>query len=234
VRVEHAADAAYFQNHLRQLLTGSGLRGTDYEKITTHSQFSLRKFLTDLEQGEEDLDHLCQTYGLTQTAARKFVEHLNRERRLELDSFRVPDAVRIELNIGTDEQIDYRPLEHLSVGQRCTAILTIILLEGKGPLIIDQPEDDLDNRFIYDEIVQLLRRERGHRQILVATHNANIPVAGDAELITALTATRHETELCCEVLASGFIDNSAVKEQVESILEGGRAAFELRRQKYGF
>jgi len=234
VRVEHAADAAHFRDHLRRLLTGSGLRGTDYEKVTTHPQFSLRRFLTDLERAEEDLDHMCQTYDLTETAARKFVEHLDPERRLELDSFRIPDTVRIELNIGTDELPDYRPLEHLSVGQRCTAILTIILLEGKGPLLIDQPEDDLDNRFIYDEIVQLLRRERGHRQILVATHNANIPVAGDAELITALTAARRGAELRCQVLASGFIDDPAVKEQVETILEGGRAAFELRRLKYGF
>lgn len=234
VRVAHTADKEAFQEHLRTLLAGSGLRRADYERITEHPEFSLRRFLSDLEQADVNLSHLVQVYGLTETAARKFIEHLNRERRLELDAYRIPDAVTIELNVGTSELPDYRPLDHLSVGQRCTALLTIILLEGKGPLIIDQPEDDLDNRFIYDEIVQLLRRERGHRQVIVATHNANIPVAGDAELITALTASRHGGELRCQVLSAGFIDNPAVKEQVETILEGGKAAFELRRQKYGF
>ena len=67
-------------------------------------------------------------------------------------------------------------------------MLSLILLENPAPLLIDQPEDDLDNHFIFDQIVTTLRKEKEKRQFLIATHNANIPVSGDAELIMVLEA----------------------------------------------
>lgn len=193
----------------------------------------------------EPLQNLTELCRLTDSnKAAKLVEYLPLPRRLELDEQPPPDWVTIELNIAREgERENWRPLgqrlgEGVSIGQGCTAILSIILLESKHPLIIDQPEDDLDNRFIYDEVVQILRRERGQRQMLVATHNANIPVAGDAELIVALDTQEEpmggRTDLHCRVMASGFVDNPFVSEQVKVILEGGEAAFKLRQQKYGF
>jgi hypothetical protein len=92
----------------------------------------------------------------------------------------------------------------------------------------------LDNRFVYQEIVETLRAERGKRQMLFATHNPNIPVAGDAELIIALDVTQDNKDLHARVLSGGFVDAPDVCEQVKSILEGGAVAFELRRMKYGF
>jgi hypothetical protein len=119
--------------------------------------------------------------------------------------------------------------------------LSILLQESNMPLIIDQPEDDLDNRFIYDEVVQLLRRRRGQRQIIVATHNANVPVGGDAEMIVALdtkeqndTNTGPNGNLRCDIVAQGFIDNVGVRSQVALILEGGEEALKRRYEKYGF
>jgi len=74
--------------------------------------------------------------------------------------------------------------------------------------------------------------------MIIATHNPNIPVAGDAELIVALSTEETEykgrRDLRCKIEAQGFIDNPVMRQQVSHILEGGERAFELRRQKYGF
>jgi ABC-type cobalamin/Fe3+-siderophores transport system ATPase subunit len=131
------------------------------------------------------------------------------------------------------EREDYRPIERLSVGQKSTAILLLILLESKAPLIIDQPEDDLDNKFIYEDIVTKLRQEKERRQFVVATHNANIPVLGDAELILVMKAETQNGGLRGRVERSGSIDDPDLREAVELVLEGGKQAFELRRLKYG-
>ena len=76
-------------------------------------------------------------------------------------------------------------MDDLSKGQRATALLLLLLGASKAPLVIDQPEDDLDNRFVYDGIVQRLRELKGTRQIIASTDNVNVPVLGDAELIVA-------------------------------------------------
>ena len=191
------------------------------------------------------IDILSEKSGLKDVNwSQKLINRLDFEERLKLDEFLTPDRVTIEVNIARENQSDnWRPLgkslgQGVSVGQGCTAILSIILLESEEPLIIDQPEDDLDNRFIYDEVVGLLRKERGKRQIIVATHNANVPVAGDAEMIFALDTeeveSSHGHELNCTISAQGYIDNQDVSEQVTLVLEGGQEAFILRRQKYGF
>ena len=121
------------------------------------------------------------------------------------------------------------PLPKLSTGQQCTAILHLLLLDNPDPLIIDQPEDNLDNAFIADHIVNELRASKTKRQFLFATHNANIPVFGDAEWIGVL----HEEDGRAKLQASGSIDAPDVKELAANILEGGKEAFTHRREKYG-
>ena len=81
----------------------------------------------------------------------------------------------------------WQGLDELSTGQRATAVLLLLLLESDAPLIVDQPEDDLDNRFITEGVVPRMREEKRRRQFIFSTHNANIPVLGDAELILGLT-----------------------------------------------
>src|SRR6266498_78276 len=124
----------------------------------------------------------------------------------------------------------------LSTGEKGTAVLLLLLLESEAPLIVDQPEDDLDNRFITEGIVPKMRQEKRRRQFIFATHNANIPVLGDAELIGALSASgeagRGHAEIPPE--CEGSIDATKVRGLVQEILEGGREAFEMRRRKYGF
>ena len=123
----------------------------------------------------------------------------------------------------------YREVGRLSTGQQCTAVLHLLLLDNPDTLVIDQPEDNLDNAFIADHIVNELRNSKTKRQFIFATHNANIPVFGDAEWIGIL----HEHEGRAQIQASGSIDADDVKELAASILEGGKEAFNRRREKYG-
>ena len=155
---------------------------------------------------------------------------LTPEKLFELETFGVPDLPIIELRVAGGV-LGYRPLSCLSVGQKCTALLSLVLLESPATLLIDQPEDDLDNQFIFDQIVATLRREKERRQFLIATHNANIPVSGDAELIIVLQADERRGWVDSDGI--GSIDAEPIKQSVERILEGGEVAFQIRKEKYG-
>ena len=98
------------------------------------------------------------------------------------------------------------------------------------------PEDDLDNRFIVGSVVAAIREEKRVRQFLFSSHNANIPVLGDAEQIVGLVPIVDDGVEYAEISEElcGSIDSANVKELVKNLLEGGQAAFELRREKYGF
>jgi energy-coupling factor transporter ATP-binding protein EcfA2 len=118
----------------------------------------------------------------------------------------------------------------LSDGQKNTAILALLFAHGTNPILIDQPEDELDSDFIYNQLVPLLRRVKHNRQIILATHNANIPVNGDCELLYALN-----TEMGKGILkAEGGLEKPHVREAVLDIMEGSREAFKRRQEKYNF
>jgi len=219
--------------YLSRVWSGFGVRMTIIESIAKstaednayydpiHLVAAIRK---ERENPPESESVLAQIYGVSE-AFRRRLASLPDETLYALETYSVPDLPVIQLRVGDQ----YKPLSDLSVGQKCTAILSLILVERKTPLIIDQPEDDLDNRFIFDEIVQTLRHEKERRQFVIATHNANIPVSGDAELIIVLDAD--EGHGWAAYL--GSIDDLAMREPVENILEGGREAFRIRKEKYG-
>lgn len=159
------------------------------------------------------------------------------ETHMRIEELDLPCSTKIELNVAaTGEAPRWQALDALSTGQKATAVLLLLLLESDAPLVVDQPEDDLDNRFITEGIVPRMRDGKRRRQFLFSTHNANIPVLGDAELILGLSATGeagggHATIAPEHV---GSIDADPVRALVEELLEGGQDAFERRRRKYGF
>ena len=168
--------------------------------------------------------------GLTSGTVDKLLG-LSLEERLQLEEIELKDSVEIQLNTAHDDADEhFVPLEDLSTGQKCTAILNLLLLSRDAPLIIDQPEENLDNAFIAERIVQDLRHHKTNRQFLFATHNANIPVFGDAELIAVLKSRKDKGKIA----NAGSIDKTEIREQAASILEGGREAFDMRKNKYGF
>ena len=129
----------------------------------------------------------------------------------------------LEITFGPKSQ----PIEQGSPGQKTAALLAFILSYGNEPLLLDQPEDDLDNELIYELIVQQLRETKSQRQIIVVTHNANIVVNGDAEMVLPLKVAGGETH----VRRAASIQNKQVRQAICDILEGGRKAFEQRYRR---
>jgi len=156
---------------------------------------------------------------------------------LLIEELELPHTTDIELNVGPENAPpEWRKLDQLSTGQKATALLYLLLLDSEGPLVLDQPEDNLDNRFISEGVVPKIRNEKRRRQFIFSTHNANIPVLGDAELIIGMRAVGEAGDGHAEILPEqmGAIDKPSVAALVEEILEGGKEAFQTRRLKYGF
>jgi ABC-type lipoprotein export system ATPase subunit len=143
---------------------------------------------------------------------------------------RVQDSVDMKLYRADDSPAGSIAEGSLSDGQRNTAALALLLAQEGGPLIIDQPEDELDSNFVFNELIPLLRKVKSQRQIIMATHNANLPVNGDAELVYALEARGSKGE----VRTHGGLDQDAVTQAVLDIMEGTEEAFRRRREKYHF
>lgn len=122
------------------------------------------------------------------------------------------------------------PLSNASAGQKTTTILTFLLAYGSQPLLLDQPEDDLDNRLVYDLIVARLKVAKSKRQIIVVTHNANIPVNGDSEYIVSMDS---ETNII-QVNQTGTMDDKSIRQEICDVMEGTKDAFEMRAKKYHF
>lgn len=143
---------------------------------------------------------------------------------LELESVELIDLPRVELKDG-DEHKDSATL---STGQKCTTILPILLLDSDNPLLVDQPEDNLDNRFIYECVVEKVREIKARRQLIFVTHNPNIPVLGDAERVFVLDSNGARGR----VEKRGDVD--ACKGEIVTLLEGGEDAFKERRRRYAY
>lgn len=182
-------------------------------------------------------DALVQKYKLPAAQADRLAQ-TSSEVVMQLEELDLAPTTQIELNVAAEGRpSEWQKLEDLSTGQKATAVLLLLLLESNAPLVVDQPEDDLDNRFITEGVVPKMREEKQRRQFVFATHNANIPVLGDAELIVGLTASGEagqEGRARIPREHMGSIDSRLVRELVEEVLEGGREAFEMRRLKYGF
>lgn len=233
VRVE--VSAAGNREPLFQLLRDKigGRMSEALDRLRTAPELSLTHFVDACRSGAEALR---DSYDMTPSQAERLADG-EVEVFMQIEELELKPTMAIHLNTAqTGEPPVWQPLDDLSTGQKATAILLLLLLDSSAPLIVDQPEDDLDNRFITEGIVPRMREEKQLRQFIFSTHNANIPVLGDAELIIGLTATGEAGGGRARVVPEhmGSIDSPSVRELVEEILEGGREAFETRRRKYGF
>ena len=133
-----------------------------------------------------------------------------------------PDDLDLRYRQGSSGK--FKPLKDASPGQVAAAVLAFILAQGDEPLILDQPEDDLDNQLIYDLIVRELRANKQRRQVIVVTHNPNIVVNGNADLVIPLHNPNDQTA----IPVRGALQDASVREWVCDIMEGGREALERR------
>lgn len=124
---------------------------------------------------------------------------------------------------------DFKAIKQASAGQRAAAMLAFLLAHGSEPIVLDQPEDDLDNHLIYNLVVRQLRENKLRRQIITVTHNPNIVVNGDAEMLHALDFSSGQ----CRVTEKGSLQDKAMRDEVCHVMEDGRDAFERRYRRLG-
>lgn len=222
IDLEKHGNRQEYKDWLKEVLIGSNVRNEDREKLA--EKFSPIE-LADIVRSK-NCDEL-ESIGLTETAAQNVIEHRKLKNNIQnLETQEIKDKPIIKLKDGRI----WRPLSNMSEGQKCTALLSIALLERKNTLIIDQPEDMLDNKFIHSSVVRLIRNIKHNRQLIMATHNANIPILGDAEQIIVMESFEGKGHMPYR----GSIDDEMVKQEAQDILEGGKQAFNMRRQKYGY
>jgi hypothetical protein len=137
------------------------------------------------------------------------------------------DGMQVEYSRKGDGR-DFQSIGQASAGQRAAAMLAFLLAHGNEPLVLDQPEDDLDNHLIYGLVVQQIRSNKLRRQLIIVTHNPNIVVNGDAELIHVLDFNHQ-----CHVKQTGSLQDQAMRLEVCQVMEGGKEAFERRYQRLG-
>lgn len=170
-------------------------------------------------------EELLKRAGLNDNQASVVFEKLKRPEFLtELEIVEQPDLPKIELN----DHESYKTTETLSTGQKCNTILPILLLESDRPLMIDQPEDNLDNGFVHSTIVESIIRVKQTRQLVFVTHNPNIPVLSDADRLLVLESDGQHGH----VRNAGDVDEC--KNDIVSLLEGGEEAFKKRKNRYSY
>lgn len=216
-----------YQEALSELLRGSRVTSSAIEALVDSDAPDGATLARTIREGPQAVQ---ERYGLTEAYSQRVVDWFNEdlERTHDLELLVPNDRVEMRLRVGDR----MRPVEQLSLGERATAVLLLLFAMERRILIVDQPEDDLDNRFVFEDVVALLRDAKtgdGRRQVIAATHNANIPVLGDAELIATLEAS----DSSAAVITRASIDDPEVRDHVRSLLEGGEEAFRLRYEKYG-
>lgn len=169
--------------------------------------------------------------GFTEANFRNIVSKTSVEDWSQLSVILAEDKVDVKYKIGPGKQPI--PILSASPGERAVELLKLALFSTRGPLVIDQPEDDLDNHFLAEQLVTFVHQSKHSNQLIFSSHNANLVVHGDAEVIHVMEVVGAPGEKTgCKCAISGTIDQEAICFATEKVMEGGRLAFEHRRRKY--
>jgi len=208
IKVEFKGDKAAFVAFMKDVFRGSRIRETTFS--------SMVKAFPDFGAMYKEFDKAKRAAGLSaQTFETYFTENL-----AALLTWQVPNRFIIEYR--------GKKLKHHSLGQRASALILFVLSQQENDVfIIDQPEDDLDNQTIYEDVIKLLRSLKPKTQFIFATHNANFPVLGDAEQIVSCSYSNDLIDM-----TSGSIDSPKLQQEIVDIMEGGDEAFRQRKRRY--
>jgi predicted ATPase len=213
IAVEFKGNKQDFKSYLKENLRGSNLRDNNIQTIIDN--------YNDMIAIYEDLNQPNSTIytSLSEVQLHTFKEYFN----INIEAFltyRIPDKFEIIYR--------NRSLSEHSLGQRASALIIFLLtLRESDLIIIDQPEDDLDNQTIYNDVILVLKELKNTSQFIFATHNPNIPVLGDCEQVISCSYDSNiiETNL-------GSIDHETIRKEIVNIMEGGKEAFNNRRRIY--
>ncbi|MDI6704168.1 MAG: hypothetical protein QME40_05830 [bacterium] len=225
IEVKYEEEKDNFKESLTELLRGSRISSDAIDALVNPTNKVMDGLL--LSQYIKQNGHkLQEELNLTPVMSSRILEWFKEPERLyELETLFPEDKIEIFLKVKDE----YKIIDKLSIGQKATSLLLLLFAQEDRIIILDQPEEDLDNRFIYEDVVKILREMKGRRQLFIATHNANIPVLGDSELILVLESWNEK----CAIINKGSIDKEDIKADVKNIMEGGEEAFRIRAEKYG-
>jgi hypothetical protein len=224
VTIRRSEDRSDFRALLEEMLRGANVRPT--EAIASLARAVRPEDLVEIVR-KGDVDALVSVDvhgGNKQARVEKILTTLRKHPRLhELQTVQLGDLPLLTL------KTDAGPIEvgQGSTGQRSMCVLNLLLLQSASPLLIDQVEEGLDNQYVYDVLVKALRRTKKDRQMILVTHNACIPVLGDADRIFVHEVAKGQGS----VRAQGTVDE--MRAWLERILDGGREAFRRRGERYG-
>lgn len=247
-RLEKCAVIGGMAEKFRAIISGTNIRAAKLEKLcerVTQSDDPIAEWLrildelerlalhgSDLQPAAEGIPHtpILSAIGFTPTDISKLASRVSTETWLELALVVLDDQPVFEYRAREGE---YIPFADASAGQQATALLWALLNQEGPPLLIDQPEDDLDNQVVL-RIVEQIWKAKKSRQLLFSSHNANLVVNGDAELVICCDYRVSGEQASGYVKLQGAIDITAIRDEITSVMEGGRSAFKLRMDKYGF
>lgn len=211
ISVTYKGRSDIFRDKIQHIFKGSGMRGATYDVIQTDYKDFIEIYRDYANLGAK----LNVSENIIAEFKNRFYENLG-----DLLTFRVQDKFTINYN--------GKPLKDHSLGQRATALILFLLAQKETDvLIIDQPEDDLDNQTIYEDVIKQIKALKGDMQFIFATHNANIPVLGDSEKIVACSYSESKIGI-----TAGTIDCREMQKQIVTIMEGGEEAFNRRKNIY--
>jgi len=181
-----------------------------------------RAHLTSVAQGQA---------GDVPIRDQRFAAHLRQltgEAKDLLAAWAPRDSVRVRVSRRSGGR-RFLPAEQASPGSKSAGMLAFLLAHGDDPIVLDQPEDDLDNRLINSVVVEQLRSSKPHRQLIVVTHNPNIVVNGDAEFVASMDLPDYLGQIV--IREKGGLQQAHVREEICAVMEGGRTAFEQRYRR---
>jgi DNA repair ATPase RecN len=230
LRVECKGQKGSYRERLSPLLKGSNLSQDAIDKLVSPEATDGIALSEAVQAGSKEVQ---TRFGLEPEVAERLIHWLTAQESLlfELETLIPQDTLRLELRM--DGQ--YRSLDHLSMGQGAAAILLLLFGLRNRILIIDQPEDYLEDRFAHEEMLQILREQKGLRnqspesQVILATNDATIPVMGDAELVIPLEVRENHAH----VVHRASIDHRSIRELIKTMMREGDEAFQQRAEKYG-
>ena len=216
-----AAQLNEYATAVSAALRGSGLRYTELASAIAVSM-SPRELIELVEDDAEET--IANLLNISADRATRLISHLREHGTAEILTAAVEDDISLELLDGTE----YKNIESLSMGQRCTVVLPIVLEHRDRVLIVDQPEDHLDNAFVVDTLIKAILNRGTDAQLILSTHNANIPVLGSAEKVVVMGSDGQRGF----IVHAGTLEEAEVVESITNIMEGGAEAFERRAEFY--
>lgn len=223
-------------DRLRAAITGSGVRGAKVDAfvqaLVGHQDpiGTWESALGQLEPGQKPRSVILTNLGFNAADVEKMVGRLSPESWLGLALAPVDDHPSFEYQTKDGEYIAFGDA---SAGQQATALLRVLLNQGGPPLIIDQPEEDLDSQIVL-EIVEQIWAAKTRRQLIFSSHNPNLVVNGDAELVVCCDYRAAGDHSGGKIKLEGAIDVPELRSEITTVMEGGERAFRLRKAKYGF